>query len=66
MIKDAQKVNIRTVIAPEHKKKQKNIENELKGEKKLMKQIAQHCKLKLNLKSNSRRNTVKVPSVELT
>lgn len=44
MIKDAQKENIRTVIAPEHKHKHKDIENGLKGEEKvLIEQMAQHC-----------------------
>ncbi|MDN8910370.1 hypothetical protein Q0O53_14125, partial [Staphylococcus aureus] len=40
------------VIAPEHKKKQKNIENELKGEEKvLIEQMAQHCEaFKANFK----------------
>ena len=36
MIKNAQKENIRTVIAPEHKHKYKDIENGLKGEEKVL------------------------------
>lgn len=39
---NAQKENIRTVIAPEHKHKYKDIENGLKGEEKvLIEQMAQ-------------------------
>lgn len=39
---EAQKENIRTVIAPEHKHKYKDIENGLKGEEKvLIEQLAQ-------------------------
>ncbi len=68
MIKDAQKVNIRTVIAPEHKKKQKNIENELKGEEKvLIEQMAQHCEaFKLILKVQLKEIGLKVPCLRLT
>ncbi len=50
MIKDAQKENIRTVIAPEHKHKYKDIENGLKGEEKvLIEQMAQHKEIGLKV-----------------
>ncbi|WP_407290406.1 hypothetical protein [Staphylococcus aureus] len=67
MIKDAQKVNIRTVIAPEHKKKQKNIENELKGEEKvLIEQMAKHCEaFKANFKGAAQGDWVKSAMSEI-
>ena len=47
---EAQKENIRSVIAPEHKHKYKDIENGLKGEEKvLIEQIAKLLKLILKV-----------------
>lgn len=65
--KGCSKVNIRTVIAPEHKKKQKNIENELKGEEKvLIEQMAQHCEaFKANFKGAAQGDWVKSAMSEI-
>ncbi len=55
------KKNIRTVIAPEHKHKYKDIENGLKGEEKvLIEQMAQHCEaFKANFKGAAQGDWVK-------
>lgn len=65
--KDAQKENIRTVIAPEHKHKYKDIENELKGEEKvLIEQMAQHCQaFKANFKGVAQGDWVKSAMSEI-
>ncbi|UMT78554.1 hypothetical protein ML436_02055 [Staphylococcus roterodami] len=65
--KEAQKENIRTVIAPEHKHKYKDIENELKGEEKvLIEQMAQHCKaFKANFKGAAQGDWVKSAMSEI-
>lgn len=65
--KDAQKKNIRTVIAPEHKHKYKDIENGLKGEEKvLIKQMAQHCEaFKANFKGAAQGEWVKSAMSEI-
>lgn len=67
MIKNAQKENIRTVIAPEHKHKYKDIENGLKGEEKvLIKQMAQHCEaFKANFKGAAQGEWVKSAMSEI-
>ncbi|CDR29262.1 hypothetical protein [Staphylococcus schweitzeri] len=64
---DAQKENIRTVIAPEHKHKHKDIENGLKGEEKvLIEQMAQHCKaFKANFKGAAQGDWVKSAMSEI-
>lgn len=65
--KDAQKENIRTVIAPEHKHKYKDIENGLKGEEKvLIEQMAQHCEaFKANFKGAAQGDWVKSAMSEI-
>lgn len=65
--KDAQKKNIRTVIAPEHKHKYKDIKNGLKGEEKvLIKQMAQHCEaFKANFKGAAQGEWVKSAMSEI-
>ena len=61
MIKNAQKENIRTVIAPEHKHKYKDIENGLKGE-----EMAQHCEaFKANFKGAAQGDWVKSAMSEI-
>ncbi|HHV8921285.1 TPA: hypothetical protein ACURE6_001627 [Staphylococcus aureus] len=67
MIKDAQKENIRTVIAPEHKHKYKDIENGLKGEEKvLIEQMAHHCEaFKANFKGAAQGDWVKSAMSEI-
>ncbi|HEI7353624.1 TPA: hypothetical protein ACSTPQ_001583 [Staphylococcus aureus] len=67
MIKDAQKENIRTVIAPEHKHKFKDIENGLKGEEKvLIEQMAHHCEaFKANFKGAAQGDWVKSAMSEI-
>lgn len=67
MIKNAQKENIRTVIAPEHKHKFKDIENGLKGEEKvLIEQMAQHCEaFKANFKGAAQGDWVKSAMSEI-
>ena len=67
MIKNAQKENIRTVIAPEHKHKYKDIENGLKGEEKvLIEQMAQHCEaFKANFKGAAQGDWVKSAMSEI-
>lgn len=67
MIKNAQKENIRTVIAPEHKHKHKDIENGLKGEEKvLIEQMAQHCEaFKANFKGAAQGDWVKSAMSEI-
>ena len=64
---EAQKENIRTVIAPEHKHKYKDIENGLKGEEKvLIEQMAQHCEaFKANFKGAAQGDWVKKAKNEL-
>lgn len=67
MIKDDQKENIRTVIAPEHKHKYKDIENGLKGEEKvLIEQMAHHCEaFKANFKGAAQGDWVKSAMSEI-
>ncbi|HDJ3376971.1 TPA: hypothetical protein PP964_001681 [Staphylococcus aureus] len=67
MIKNAQKENIGTVIAPEHKHKYKDIENGLKGEEKvLIEQMAQHCEaFKANFKGAAQGDWVKSAMSEI-
>ncbi|HCU7002524.1 TPA: hypothetical protein OU407_000855 [Staphylococcus aureus] len=68
---NAQKENIRTVIAPEHKHKYKDIENGLKGEEKgeekvLIEQMAQHCEaFKANFKGAAQGDWVKSAMSEI-
>ncbi|HCV8197715.1 hypothetical protein [Staphylococcus aureus] len=64
---EAQKENIRTVIAPEHKHKYKDIENGLKGEEKvLIEQMAQHCEaFKANFKGAAQGDWVKSDMSEI-
>ncbi|MGT2610083.1 hypothetical protein ACVQ92_02320 [Staphylococcus aureus] len=61
------KENIRTVIAPEHKHKYKDIENGLKGEEKvLIEQMAQHCEaFKANFKGAAQGDWVKSAMSEI-
>ncbi len=65
---EAQKENIRTVIAPEHKHKYKDIENGLKGEEKvLIEQMGSIAKLlKLILKAQLKEIGLKVLCLRLT
>ncbi|WP_203234936.1 hypothetical protein [Staphylococcus aureus] len=65
--KKHQKENIRTVIAPEHKHKYKDIENGLKGEEKvLIEQMAQHCEaFKANFKGAAQGEWVKSAMSEI-
>ncbi len=65
--KRCSKKNIRTVIAPEHKHKYKDIENGLKGEEKvLIKQMAQHCEaFKANFKGAAQGEWVKSAMSEI-
>lgn len=65
--KEAQKENIRSVIAPEHKHKYKDIENGLKGEEKvLIEQMAQHCEaFKANFKGAAQGDWVKSAMSEI-
>ncbi|MCG9803299.1 hypothetical protein LHK22_10935 [Staphylococcus argenteus] len=67
MIKNAQKENIRTVIASEHKHKYKDIENGLKGEEKvLIEQMAHHCEaFKANFKGAAQGDWVKSAMSEI-
>ncbi|BBD85245.1 TPA: hypothetical protein RRM83_001158 [Staphylococcus argenteus] len=67
MEKKYQKKTIRTVIAPEHKHKHKDIENELKGEEKvLIEQMAQHCEaFKANFKGVAQGDWVKSAMSEI-
>ncbi|GKS24786.1 hypothetical protein SASK087_20290 [Staphylococcus argenteus] len=64
---EVSKKNIRTVIAPEHKHKHKDIENELKGEEKvLIEQMAQHCEaFKANFKGVAQGDWVKSAMSEI-
>lgn len=64
---EAQKENIRSVIAPEHKHKYKDIENGLKGEEKvLIEQMAQHCEaFKANFKGAAQGDWVKSAMSEI-
>ena len=61
------KENIRSVIAPEHKHKYKDIENGLKGEEKvLIEQMAQHCEaFKANFKGAAQGDWVKSAMSEI-
>ncbi|HDE0492499.1 TPA: hypothetical protein PB613_001524 [Staphylococcus aureus] len=61
------KKTIRTVIAPEHKHKYKDIENGLKGEEKvLIEQMAQHCEaFKANFKGAAQGDWVKSAMSEI-
>ncbi|UXV48027.1 hypothetical protein MUA24_02275 [Staphylococcus aureus] len=65
--KEHQKENIRTVIAPEHKHKYKDIENGLKGEEKvLIEQMAQHCEaFKANFEGAAQGDWVKSAMSEI-
>lgn len=65
--KRCSKKNIRTVIAPEHKHKYKDIENGLKGEEKvLIEQMAQHCEaFKANFKGAAHGDWVKSAMSEI-
>ncbi len=63
---EAQKENIRRVIAPEHKHKYKDIENGLKVKKVLIEQMAQHCEaFKANFKGAAQGDWVKSAMSEI-